>query len=81
MTTATPPVKEPKNYLNAEHGLRSWLLTQDHKRIAILYLIAVSAFFVVGGLMAVLLMSIFLLPVLYAWFARGGDVLPETEAN
>ena len=55
MTTATPPVKEHKNYLNAEHGLKSWLLTQDHKRIAILYLIAVSAFFVVGGLMAVLI--------------------------
>jgi len=33
----------------------SWLLTKDHKRIAILYLWAVTVFFVVGGLMAVLI--------------------------
>ncbi len=38
------------------------------------------AIVIVGGLMAVLLMSIFLLPVLYTWFARAGDVAPE-EAN
>jgi cytochrome c oxidase subunit 1 len=55
MITATATEKETKNYLNAEHGLKSWLLTQDHKRIAILYLIAVTAFFIVGGLMAVLI--------------------------
>jgi heme/copper-type cytochrome/quinol oxidase subunit 1 len=40
------------NYLNAEYGLRSWLLTVDHKRIAILYLISVSLFFLIGGLLA-----------------------------
>jgi cytochrome c oxidase subunit 1 len=40
------------NYLNAEHGLKSWLLTQDHKRIAILYMIGVTFFFLVGGLLA-----------------------------
>ena len=55
MITATATEKETKNYLNAEVGLKSWLLTQDHKRIAILYLIAVTAFFIVGGLMAVLI--------------------------
>jgi cytochrome c oxidase subunit 1 len=55
MITATAPAIETKNYLNAEHGLKSWLLTQDHKRIAILYLIAITAFFMVGGLMAVLI--------------------------
>jgi cytochrome c oxidase subunit 1 len=42
----------PRNYLNSEHGLKSWLLTLDHKRIAILYLISVSFFFLVGGLLA-----------------------------
>jgi len=36
------------NYLNQDHSLKSWLLTQDHKRIAILYLIGVSFFFVVA---------------------------------
>jgi cobalt-zinc-cadmium resistance protein CzcA len=37
------------------------------------------AIVIVGGLMAVLLMSIFLLPALYVWFAREGDLLPEAD--
>ena len=41
------------HYLNNGHGLASWLLTKDHKRIAILYLITVSIFFFLGGLFAV----------------------------
>src|ERR687898_1165287 len=43
------------NYLNNGHGLASWLLTKDHKRIAMLYLISISIFFFLGGLMAVLI--------------------------
>jgi cobalt-zinc-cadmium resistance protein CzcA len=31
---------------------------------------------IVGGLMSDLVMSIFLLPTLYVWFARAGDRLP-----
>jgi cytochrome c oxidase subunit 1 len=42
-----------RHYLNNGHGLASWLLTKDHKRIAIMYLISISVFFFVGGLMAV----------------------------
>src|SRR5258706_7350324 len=45
----------PDHYLNHTYGLASWLLTKDHKRIAILYLISVSIFFVLGGIMAVLI--------------------------
>ncbi len=41
-----------KNYLNDEYGLKSWLLTQDHKRIALLYLITTVFFFMIGGLAA-----------------------------
>jgi heavy metal efflux system protein len=37
------------------------------------------AIVIVGGLVSDLLMSIFLLPTLYAWFARPGDVLPEVD--
>jgi cytochrome c oxidase subunit 1 len=38
--------KPPRtNYLNAEYGLKSWLLTKDHKRIAVLYLGGISFFF------------------------------------
>ncbi len=40
------------NYLNNGTTLKSWLLTKDHKRIAIMYLISVSAFFLMGGLYA-----------------------------
>jgi cobalt-zinc-cadmium resistance protein CzcA len=35
------------------------------------------AIVIVGGLMSDLVMSIFLLPTLYVWFARSGDRLPE----
>src|SRR6201992_2951977 len=47
--TATVP---KKNYITAEHGLLSWLLTGDHKRIAMLYLISITFFFFIGGAFA-----------------------------
>ncbi len=37
--------KPPKDYLHAEKGIWSWLTTIDHKRIAVMYLIAISTFF------------------------------------
>jgi cytochrome c oxidase subunit 1 len=46
---------ERLSYLRAGHTLRSWLLTTDHKRIAILYLISVTVFFFVGGAAAALI--------------------------
>jgi cytochrome c oxidase subunit 1 len=47
-----PPPPEPprENYLNVAHGVASWLLTRDHKRIALLYLVTVTAMFFIGGL-------------------------------
>jgi cobalt-zinc-cadmium resistance protein CzcA len=39
------------------------------------------AIVIVGGLMAVLVMSIFLLPALYIWFARPDDAFPEPDAH
>ncbi len=53
---------ERLNYLNNGHGLKSWLLTKDHKRIAILYLISVSAFFILGGIFALLIRINLLVP-------------------
>jgi cytochrome c oxidase subunit 1 len=47
--TATLP---KKNYINAEDGLMSWLTTGDHKRIAMLYLISITFFFLIGGIFA-----------------------------
>ena len=59
VSLAPIPIEEapepPDHYLNHTYGLASWLLTKDHKRIAILYLISVSFFFALGGLMAVLI--------------------------
>ena len=57
MSTATlepparpAPVEEPpRNYLNATRGIMSWLLTKDHKRIGLLYLITVTVMFFIGG--------------------------------
>jgi len=39
------------------------------------------AIVIVGGLVASLTLSIFLLPTLYVWVAREGDKLPEPEAE
>lgn len=62
MTTATvtgkpdEPVVATRNYLTEEGvTLRSWLLTKDHKRIAILYTLSITFFFFVGGLAATLI--------------------------
>jgi cytochrome c oxidase subunit 1 len=46
---------ERENYLNQEYGIRSWLLTTDHKRIALLYLASITFFFFVGGFFALLI--------------------------
>src|SRR5687768_14366127 len=42
---------------HAEHdyGLRSWLLTVDHKLIGVLYGVAAFMFFLVGGIEALLI--------------------------
>lgn len=48
----TPTV--PRNYLNASRGFASWLLTKDHKRIAILYLFPVTAMFFIGAFFMVI---------------------------
>ena len=40
------------DYLNVSFGVRSWLLTTDHKRIAILYLVVITLMFFIGGAFA-----------------------------
>ena len=53
---STPAVALPReHYLNVNYGIRSWLLTTDHKRIALLYLAALTLFFFLGGAFAVLI--------------------------
>ena len=41
-----------KNYINHSKGIASWLLTLDHKRIGLMYLMGVSASFFLGGIFA-----------------------------
>jgi cytochrome c oxidase subunit 1 len=47
-------VAPPLNYLNDGYGLKSWLLTRDHKRIALLYLFSITAFFALGAFFALM---------------------------
>jgi cytochrome c oxidase subunit 1 len=37
------------NYLNWSYTVKDWLLTSDHKRIAVLYLISITMMFALGG--------------------------------
>ena len=66
------PAASP-SYLEASHGIASWLLTRDHKRIGILYLLGISVFFVLGGLMAVLIRVELATPM--------GDLVPPDVYN
>jgi cytochrome c oxidase subunit 1 len=54
MATAVQTV-ETENYLNSNYGIKSWLLTTDHKRIAMLYLVSITAMFWIGGFFAMLI--------------------------
>src|SRR3974377_379856 len=52
---AVTPQFPQKHYLNQTYGIRSWLLTTDHKRIALLYLVSVTFFFFIGGFFAMMI--------------------------
>jgi cytochrome c oxidase subunit I len=45
----------PANYLTQEHTIASWLLTRDHKRIALLFFGSITFFFFIGGFAATLI--------------------------
>ena len=55
MATAVLESGERETYLNKEYGIKSWLLTVDHKRIALLYLVSITFFFFIGGFFALLI--------------------------
>ena len=44
-----------RNYLTEDNSLRSWIFTTDHKRVAILFFIAITLFFFIGGAAAALI--------------------------
>src|SRR5919204_35666 len=51
MSAVAVPLRR-RTYLGVDYALRSWLLTTDHKRIAVLYLISITLMFFVGGIAA-----------------------------
>jgi cytochrome c oxidase subunit 1 len=65
------PAESRADYINVRYGLRSWLLTTDHKRIALLYLASITVMFFVGGAFAILIRLSLLTP-------DGGLVSTET---
>jgi cytochrome c oxidase subunit I len=72
MATATQVVDQ-ENYLNANYGIKSWLLTTDHKRIALLYVASITAFFSLGGFFALLIRLELLTPA--------GDLMQSDTYN
>jgi cytochrome c oxidase subunit 1 len=50
------------NYLTHGHGFRSWLLTLDHKRIGVMYLVSILSSFLLGGIFALLIRTKLLTP-------------------
>lgn len=63
---------EPQvDYLNAGYGIKSWLLTTDHKRIGILFMISITFFFFIGGAAATLMRLELMTP-------QGDIVQPDT---
>jgi cytochrome c oxidase subunit I len=64
---------EAPNYLTWRTTIGSWLFTLDHKRIALLYLVSISIFFLVGGIYA----AIFRLELL----TPEGDLLQADTYN
>jgi cytochrome c oxidase subunit I len=70
-TATTTPADSRVNYLNASYGIRSWLLTVDHKRIGLLYLGTITFMFMIGGIAATLMRIHLIEP-------QGALVEPET---
>jgi len=57
-----PSLPQADNYLTHARGLRSWLFTLDHKRIAVMYLVGILGSFLLGGVFALLVRTELLSP-------------------
>lgn len=71
MTTTAPSY--PRAEAARPRGLVSWLTTVDHKRIGILYLATAFIFFLLGGVLALLIRVELALP--------GGQLLTDAQYN
>ena len=74
MSTETEEHGDPEpSYLGASKGFKSWFFTVDHKRIAIMYLVATTLFLMAGGLFAGL--------VRLELFTPQGDLMDADQYN
>src|SRR3954462_6585998 len=71
IVTTDVPLESRVHYLNVNFGIKSWLFTTDHKRIALLYLGSITLMFFIGGFAAVLMRIHLLQP-------KGALLQPET---
>lgn len=59
---AQRPESDRENYLTHAHGFLSWAFTLDHKRIGVMYLVSTLAFFLLGGILAMVVRTELLTP-------------------
>lgn len=71
VTTAVRP--RELNYLTISSSITSWLLTTDHKRIGILYILSITLFFLLGGAAATLMRLELMTPI--------GDIVQAETYN
>ena len=64
---------ESESYLTNSKGVLSWMFTLDHKRIGVMYLIGVTASFMLAGVLALLIRLHLFLP--------DGMIFRGAEAN
>ena len=64
--------EEVEHYITSDYSLKSWLLTTDHKRIGLMYMVAITFFFFVGGAAATLIRLELMTP--------RGDLHPTPDA-
>ncbi len=55
MTTQAEALSAPHATAGSGQGVLSWVMTVDHKPIGIMYLVTATAFFVAGGILALLM--------------------------
>ncbi|MBN8729085.1 MAG: cytochrome c oxidase subunit I [Acidobacteria bacterium] len=67
------PENVGESYLTKGKGVMSWLLTKDHKRIALLYLLSITFMSLLGGFFAALIRLELITP--------GGDLLSAESYN
>ena len=73
MASTTSDATAPEESYLKGGGVLSWILTKDHKRIGIMYLVSILLFFMVGGLLA--------MAIRLELFTPAGDLMSSDAFN